>query len=71
MTSQQIAKEFLSLPVTALPSARFTDAGDSWAHDAWETLRECARTGEPCISLCGTTIVVSADRGDWQHIEVG
>lgn len=60
-------KEFLALPVEALPRARFADEGASFSHDAWAVLRESARTGESIRMLCGTDVLVSSTRhaGEW------
>lgn len=70
MDSQTTAREFLALPVEALPSARFADEDDSWARDAWQVLRDVAATGQSATDLCGTPVVVSADRPDWRHVVV-
>ena len=65
-------KNFLDLPAGALPRCRFTEPDDSWAADAWEVLRESARTGEAVQSLCGTGILMTADRPEWRDgIEIG
>lgn len=59
-------QEFLGLPPEALHGADFTDAGGSWAHSAWDVLRQIARTGETAASACGSSIRVRADRDGWR-----
>lgn len=68
--TQRTIREFLALPVEALPGARFQDDDDSWAHDAWAVIRESAKTGESVESLCGTGIVLHAARPEWRHVVV-
>lgn len=66
MTTSKTIREFLALPVEALPGARFADEDDSWAADAWTVLRQHVKTGEPIAALCGTSIVLTAARPVWQ-----
>lgn len=65
-SQQQLVKEFRALPATAMPSARFTEEEDSWAHSPWDVLDRIARTGESALALCGTTIEIWADRPEWE-----
>lgn len=65
-TSTSTIREFLALPGEALPGARFADEDDSWAHDAWVVLRRHVKTGESIAELCGTQIVLRADRPEWR-----
>jgi hypothetical protein len=60
-------KEFLALPAEALPGARLAEEDDAYAGGPWEILREAAQNGEAITALCGTQIVVTADRDEWRH----
>lgn len=59
------AAVFLALPKTTLPNAQFIGEEDSWAQDPWEVLRESARSGQSCESICGSKIRAQADRNEW------
>lgn len=61
-----LVREFLALPGEALPGARFAEEDDSWAHDAWTVLRRHVQTGESIAELCGTQIVLRAERAEWR-----
>lgn len=50
--------QFLAIPHTSLPAARFADEDGSWRADAWEVLRECAREGTSPLEACGSDILV-------------
>ena len=56
------AKEFTAIPADALPGAEFASEAAAWAHSAWATLRESARTGASCESISGSPVRVWADR---------
>lgn len=64
---QQLVRDWLALPVGAMKSVAFAEDDDSWVHDPVDVLREIARTGETALMLCGTSIVIWADRPDWQR----
>ena len=57
------AEHFLSLPLFSLPSARYEQADDAWQGDAWDTLRQVARTGRSCKETCGSRVAVSWREG--------
>ena len=58
-------QDFLSIPASALPNALYLDDDNSWQDDAWESLREAARTGQTCEMVCGSKVRVQADHPAW------
>lgn len=59
--TQMSPAEFLAVPSTSLPSARFVDENESWRADVWDVLRECARDGISPREAYGTDVLVWSD----------
>ena len=59
-------REFLALPVEALPSIRYMSEDDAWMHYASDALRQALKSGERVEDIAGSTVVISADRDGWR-----
>lgn len=65
MTSQEIAKNFLSLPVEAMAAVYGDDSNDS-ASDLWIAVRLVANGQVASGAVESSRITLAADRDDWR-----